>query len=240
MSNLTEILRSTFRVDAADLDKAVSFQRKFGGQLEQILVSMGALSLESLPDLYAIVLQLERFADQDCSEWELPAQAEQLPLTLLLNNDWIPYACTEAKWLILTTTPTNPICLEALSVSSIDVEIQICSHEQLGLLKNKIAHNKLDSAANEMSRSEEARLRELASEAPTVNLLNSLITRALRQRASARANPGSPKARCADKPGWRRYRPRAFHRRPCQTNRPSSALAGRGDSIPDGDNPGRS
>lgn len=184
MSNLTEILRSTFRVDAADLDKAVSFQRKFGGQLEQILVSMGALSLESLPDLYAIVLQLERFADQDCSEWELPAQAEQLPLTLLLNNDWIPYACTEAQWLILTTTPTNPICLEALSVSSIDIEIQICSHEQLGLLKNKIAHNKLDSAANEMSSSEEARLRELASEAPTVNLLNSLITRALRQRAS--------------------------------------------------------
>lgn len=184
MSNLTEVLLSTFRVDAADIDKAVSFQRKFGGQLEQILVSMGALSLESLPDLYAIVLQLERFADQDCSEWELPAQAEQLPLTLLLNNDWIPYACTEAHWLILTTTPTNPICLEALSVSSIDIEIQICSYEQLGLLKNRIAHNKLDSAANEMSSSEEARLRELASEAPTVNLLNSLINRALRQRAS--------------------------------------------------------
>ncbi len=40
-------------VQPADLEKAQAYQQKYGGRLEQILVNMGSLASEALPQIYS-------------------------------------------------------------------------------------------------------------------------------------------------------------------------------------------
>ena len=55
MNSLAAML-SEFGIGPADVDKARAYQKKYGGRLEQILVNMGSLSTETLPDIYARLL----------------------------------------------------------------------------------------------------------------------------------------------------------------------------------------
>ena len=63
---------------------------------------------------------------------------------------------------------------------------RICSRAQFTRLADQLKLGQAEQSANDfsLSHNEEQRLRELASEAPTVNLLNSLIARALNEKAS--------------------------------------------------------
>lgn len=184
MSKLTELLVNDFAVDKAELEKATIYQKKYGGQLEAILVSMGAMSSEALPMLYGRLLDLPVLTAAELDHWELDEAALSLPLHTLLQQNWIPFKKQNNTWVFATTSPTDSLCIELLSLETFGAELAICTYEQLNLLKNKVELQISSSTLNQLSSSEEAKLRELASEAPTVNLLNSLITRALRQRAS--------------------------------------------------------
>ena len=184
MNPLIPILQQQFQVGASDLEKALSYQRKFGGQLEQILVSMGSFSSESLPALYASLLSLPMLRDAEVADWELPEQAYQLNLPSLLEKQWIPYQFVEDKWLFATCSPLNRDVHELLYLSITDFNVVICSLDIMHFLRSKAEQSATPTVTGELSSVEEARLRELALEAPTVNLLNALITRALRQRAS--------------------------------------------------------
>lgn len=184
MNPLIPILQQQFQVALSDIEKALSYQRKFGGQLEQILVSMGSFSSELLPALYAGLLQLPMLTDAEVADWELPEQAYQLSLAALLEKQWVPYQFEQGKWLFATSSPLNRDVHELLSSVAADFKVVICSLDILHYLRSKAEQSAAPAIAGELSSVEEAKLRELASEAPTVNLLNALITRALRQRAS--------------------------------------------------------
>lgn len=184
MNPLIPLLQQQFQVAAGDVEKALSYQRKFGGQLEQILVSMGSFSSELLPQLYAKLLQLPLLTDAEVADWELPEQAYTLNLPALLEKQWVPYLYQQNKWLFATSNPLNRDVHELLSTAAADFQIVMCSLDILHFLRSKAEQSSAPALSGELSSVEEARLRELASEAPTVNLLNALITRALRQRAS--------------------------------------------------------
>lgn len=184
MITLSELLQQSFDVSQADIEKATAFQRKYGGQLEQILVSMGSLSSETLPDIYAALLSLPRMHDDDSIDWVLPEPAKQLPLSNLTQKGWLPFAVEGAVWRFVTIAPLNKDAQEMVTALGLECSLIVAGTEQF----NKLVamSQQLDDIApsGELTSVEEARLRELASEAPTVNLLNALITRALRQRAS--------------------------------------------------------
>jgi general secretion pathway protein E len=184
MSNLPALLQQSFAVSAADVDKASAFQRKYGGQLEQILVSMGSLSSEVLPDIYARLLQLPQLTDTEIEQWELPQQARSLPLPRLLEKGWIPLAYDNQSWRFATIAPLNKDAQEIITALALDCTLYIANSDQFNKLSALALQTDDSHSGGELTSSEESRLRELASEAPTVNLLNALITRALRQRAS--------------------------------------------------------
>lgn len=184
MNPLIPVLQQQFQVGSSDLEKALSYQRKFGGQLEQILVSMGSFSSELLPSLYASLLSLPMLTDAEVADWELPEQAYQLNLPSLLEKQWIPYQFDAGNWLFATCSPLNRDVHELLNLINTDYKVVICSLDILHFLRSKAEQSAAPTVSGELSSVEEARLRELALEAPTVNLLNALITRALRQRAS--------------------------------------------------------
>jgi general secretion pathway protein E len=179
-----DALLGEFGVATADLDKARAYQQKYRGRLEQILVNMGSLSSDALPDIYARLFASPVLAPKEAHAWEPPLGLDALPVEFLLRRGWIPYEVRAGHWDFATTAPFDLEVSEWLGNQGFAFGLRLASEETFGILKARIGPYAGAVAEDSMSSLEEGRLRELATEAPTVNLLNTLITRALRQGAS--------------------------------------------------------
>jgi general secretion pathway protein E len=183
MSSLPELL-TEFGVSAADLDKARAYQQKYRGRLEQVLVNMGSLSAESVPAIHARLLGGAVLDAREARGYEPPLGADELPLDFLIAHEWLPIARSGEAWVFATLAPLDLEVNEWLGRSKTPFELRFVSEETFGILKSRLGHFAVTTGDDGLSSVEEGRLRELATEAPTVNLLNSLIARALRQGAS--------------------------------------------------------
>lgn len=184
MMQLEQLLQSEFGVPVSELEKARTYQAKYHGQLEHILVSMGSLPSDTLPLLYARLLGLPLLTDQEIQDWQFQSFSSDLPLDALTAHQWLLYQHTEDRFHFVSPSPLNKDALEIISTANINFCLSVVTAEQFNQLRNKAEQATAGLDVDELTSVEEARLRELASEAPTVNLLNSLITRALRMRAS--------------------------------------------------------
>ncbi|NQZ82654.1 MAG: type II/IV secretion system protein [Colwellia sp.] len=180
---LGQLLVEEFQVSEDDLKRAESYQSRFGGRLDQVLVNMGSLPDDQVSVLYSKYLDLpllELFQWQDVD----PVSIDSQDLSLLLDNKWVPLAINGSAWTFACRFPLELQVQEWLVQKNIDAEIFIADDSDLQLLTNKYEQLSALDDGQEFVGNEEERLRELATEAPTVNLLNSLISRALRQGAS--------------------------------------------------------
>jgi general secretion pathway protein E len=184
MSEFVELLAS-HGVSSDDISKAQTYQEKYGGRLEQILVNMGGISAEILPSVYAKYLGLSQLDAVTLSSWVPPDLDSESPTQFLLERGWIPFAKEDTGRLVLATK--QPLDLEVnewLVESGLDHAVFLVSDEQFSQLRTRLGFDDQTSKVFGLDAAEEGRLRELASETPTVNLLNSLLARALRQSAS--------------------------------------------------------
>lgn len=198
MMHLATMLEEQFGVSRGEVEKAKSYQLKYGGQLENILISMGSLSTEILPELYAKLLGLPYSNDEDLSDWALPERCKALALGELYDRGWLPFSIENDQVCFATYAPFSKDAQEIITAHNIDFTIKIVNQDQFNLMRSKSEQSDDFADSTALNSIEEARLRELAAEAPTVNLLNSLITRALRMRASdmhIEPNQGKAKVR---------------------------------------------
>lgn len=175
-------------VSSEDIEKAVAYQVKAGGALEKILLNMGSFSEELLPSVYSEYLKSPILTEEQRDSWAPPEDiSDRLAHSFLLENGWLLFEAPESNsHIFVTRAPMNWDVLQYLNNESMDFSCIVASDSDFGILSLKLADagatgSKSDNLLSDL---EEDRLRELASEAPTVNLLNSLITRALRMRAS--------------------------------------------------------
>jgi len=180
---LNELLVEQFQITAQDLAKAENYQKRFGGRLEQILVNMGSLPDDQIAKLYSDYLQLPLLQLEQFLDIDLP-QVDDDALLLLLSNQWVPLVVNDKDWQFACRFPLDLTVNEWLSQQSIQPTVFLAEEADIQALSAKFEQNNSNIEEHELVGDEEERLRELASEAPTVNLLNSLITRALRQGAS--------------------------------------------------------
>ncbi len=180
---LTQLLVEKFSVSVDDLSRAEKFQKKFGGQLEQILVNMGSLPDDQIPQIYSLYLDMPLF---ELSKWQDvdAVTTDKENLDLLIDNQWFPLAIDQNNWTFACRFPLELTVNEWLTKNNINAEIYLASEADCSALMAKFSQTTTLENEQEFLGDEEDRLRELATEAPTVNLLNSLITRALRQGAS--------------------------------------------------------
>ena len=172
-------------VQAADLEKARLYQGKYGGRIEQILVNMGSLSSDALPDIYARLLGVATLPVATAQAWEPPEGIDEVPLDYLVPRGWVPYVRNEqGHWTFATRAPLDLEVNDWLRTRGAPFEMTLVSEEGFGALRSRLGRYRNAVGAAALNSVEEGRLRELASEAPTVNLLNTLVTRALRQAAS--------------------------------------------------------
>lgn len=186
MIDLTQLLASEFKITQADLDKAKSYQNRYDGRLEQILVNMGCLTEDDLAPLYSQLLDYPLFTPENYLDWQLPDFVELLILQELKSLDCLLIAGNDGVWSLACKDPLSLNLAQYIQRHKVDVEIFVATEAQLQTYFYEIqshTESTLDDD-DELTGDEEARLRELASEAPTVNLLNSLITKALARGAS--------------------------------------------------------
>ena len=180
---LSELLHEQFSVTADDISRAESYQKKYGGRIEQILVNMGSLPDDQIAPVYSQYLQLPLV---NVSEWlDTPAPViDETTLKFLIEHHWVPLSIVDQQWAFACRFPLELSINEWLTQQNITADIFIASEVDIQALSAKYSQLEATDDNTEILGDEEARLRELATEAPTVNLLNSLISRALRQGAS--------------------------------------------------------
>jgi general secretion pathway protein E len=188
MIELIDSLRERFQVSQADLDKGQTYQARNGGRLEQILVNMGCLTEDDLAPLYSEILEQPLFNPQAWQNW----QAEDFSpsdLTFLKSKNWLLLEEQQMPngllWTLAAKDPLDLEVIQYLQKRNIEAKVFIATDTDLQTFFYAIqATNESRVDDEELSGDEEARLRELALEAPTVNLLNTLITKALARGAS--------------------------------------------------------
>jgi general secretion pathway protein E len=184
MNTIEQLLQRDFQISDEDISKALSYQEKYGGKLEQILVRLGSLSSEALPALYARLFDLplldhELQADKSVEQLLSPSK---FAAALTLNI--IPLKVDAGCLYCLVKDPTELEVSEFLAALDMPFNAALCPEAQFDALKASLLTSQADVSAASLSSIEEERLREMASEAPTVNLLNTLIAKGLRRRAS--------------------------------------------------------
>ena len=95
---LDELITTRYNVSDVDFEKAKSYQVKFGGRLEQILVNMGSLPEDQVPLLFSEYLELPLInigrALETVTKNEFPDQV----LKVCLDNKWIPIDLISDTW----------------------------------------------------------------------------------------------------------------------------------------------
>lgn len=189
MMNVNNVLQQVLHVSLSDMDKATTFQRKYGGRLEHILVNIGALSEDALPTYYAKVLDTQIISDEKFNELDVNLLRQIEHNQFLASYHWfvieqpsdfsIPYT-------VVASDPFSPEANQYIGHKNLNISLLIATEAQLQRLKQQFEQTDTVNASTneELTDLEEDRLRELAGEAPTVNMLNSLISRALKARAS--------------------------------------------------------
>ncbi len=187
-SRLVEAVKE-IGVSQQDIDKALVYQSKNGGALEHLLVNLGSLTEDELPSVYARALNVELLGElPELSNASIDALKSKLNIEYLAARHWVPVSIENGQLLFVTNAPFDREVLQYLTIESVDYSLVITSNEEIEKAASLFNNTNIESAESEeftvLSELEEGKLRELASEAPTVNLLNSYISKGLKLGAS--------------------------------------------------------
>lgn len=182
---LEQVLFEQLGVSQQDIDKAREYQRKNGGRLEKLLVNLGCLTEEALVDVYSAYLSLKKLDSIAGYEVDKTLLKSSSLKDVLHEHAWVIVTGENQQPLVISADPLSIEAVTALQQHNLDqLPIVVANKTDVDKLWSTFmpAEGKMDMDG--LSDIEEDKLRELASEAPVVNLLNTLITRALKMGAS--------------------------------------------------------
>ncbi len=184
---LGQLLVDRQLVALGDLQKALAFQAQFGGRIGSVLVRLGALSEDSLIPVLSEQLEMPVLSGDD---W--PADGEAIRTTLLeagcslewwLDNGVVAWGVPSGDVVAVARDPLDPALNEALGRA-------FGTRWSWRLGKSQETERLIDMAGNARSRGDMdldddvSHLRELAEEAPVIELVNNILAQAMDQRAS--------------------------------------------------------
>jgi general secretion pathway protein E len=185
---LGELLISRGLIAAEDLDRALELQRERGDKLGRILVDMGYLAQRDL--LSALSAQL----GLPIATLNAPAESPELEglSTRFMRQSLIfPVAVDEEEG-ALTLAMADPLDFETINAvqtfSKLEVRPQLAAEQEiLDALDRGYDEGERQAAAIGVAGGDEddlEHLRDMASEAPVIRLVNAMIAHAIERRAS--------------------------------------------------------
>lgn len=184
---LGELLVERQLVTVGDVQKALAFQAQFPGRIGSVLVRLGALSEDSLIPVLSEQLGIPVLAG---SEW--PAGGDDVRSTMStldyslewwLDNGVVAWSTQGEGVLAVAQDPLDPSVNEALDKA-------FGQAWSWRLAKAQETERLIDMVGNSRSRhdmdmeDDVSHLRELAEEAPVIELVNNILAQAMDQRAS--------------------------------------------------------
>ncbi len=182
---LGQMLLAREAIRPADLDRALELQAGVGGRLGSLLMRIGALSEEQLLDALSAQLQMPVLG-RDLQapaphEWRLPDDVD-LPGDWMVDRQALVWQDQEGAVVCASRDPNAPDLRETMDYLFTGRPVRFV------LAPGQLIERQLD-ALSQVRRADAGtddvrHLRELAEEAPVVELVNSLVAQAVEQRAS--------------------------------------------------------
>jgi general secretion pathway protein E len=180
------------RLKAADLKRAVTYREQHGGDLVTLLVRLGLVSEKDVAEAESKLLDLKLLRTPDYPE-EAPAM-EGISVRFLKQNVILPVNESDTEFTVAMANPRDEFSAQALAMASgknIIRMVGIASEIENGIEKllgggrsamGQIVDNLGGDGDGDLEDVEH--LRDLASEAPVIRLVNLLMQRAVEARAS--------------------------------------------------------
>ena len=179
------------RLKEADLGRARRLQEETGGSLLALLGRLGLVSERDHAETCAAVLGLPLASAKDMPE--LPPEGVALGLRFMTQFHVVPVAEGDSVVDVLAADPQDPYALDAVRLASgKDVRASVAIRSEISDLIERW-HGQGRSAMGAIVETAEGEggdmddvehLRDLASEAPVIRLVNLVIQRAVELRAS--------------------------------------------------------
>jgi len=179
------------RLKKADLKRAETFREQNGGDLVTLLVRLGLVSERDVAEAESRLLNLPLVNINDLPEE--PPDIGKLSLRFLRKNMVLPISVSDGEMCVVMANPRDDFTLKALRMASghdISVKVGVASEIENGIEKlyggGRTAMGQIvDSLAEDREDLEDVEhLRDLASEAPVIRLVNLVLQRAVEARAS--------------------------------------------------------
>ena len=180
------------RLKDSDLRRATSYRDQHGGDLVTLLVRLGLVSERDVAEAEAGLLGLPLVRTAD-----LPDQAPELPdvsVRFLKQNLILPIAESDGELTVVMANPRDNFARRALAMASgrdIVTRVGIASEIENGIEKLLGGgRSAMGQIVESLGGEEEGdledveHLRDLASEAPVIRLVNLILQRAVESRAS--------------------------------------------------------
>lgn len=193
MQQLGEWLVAANKLSEADLQRAIQVQKLSGGKLTQILVRLGLVAERDIAHIL-----VERFGYRLITAEEFPQEPvldeDAISKAFMREQYVLPVADDESTLQVAMLDPSDGFILRALAMATGRViEPLLALSTDLDNAYERLygagaAQREADEALTESALStgvdDVERLRDMASEAPVIRLVNSIFSRALDTRAS--------------------------------------------------------
>lgn len=186
INNVGDALLELEKVSRVDLDRAIEVQRQTGQKLGRMLIDLGTISEEDLRLAYSKLLQIPIWEKKKDDQYPL---VENLPKVFLVANRILPLRVHNGTMDVAIADPSDLLLREAISLAT-QKQIQVfagCEKDITAslsaLFEGEVKEDAVETSAIEVMEDVE-HLRDMASEAPVIRLVNSTLTKAIELGAS--------------------------------------------------------
>ena len=185
---LGELLVARQLATQQDIAKALAFQEQYGGRIGSILVRLGALSEESLLPVLATQLGIGLLESGDWPEdgtsIAVAIEASGLPREWWSDHGVVAWGASDGRYLAASRDPLDPAINEMLDrrLPEGAWDWRLARSQDLDRLLDLVLRS--GAAGGDDDGDDVSHLRELAEEAPVIELVNNILAQAMDQRAS--------------------------------------------------------
>jgi general secretion pathway protein E len=172
-------------IEAVDLEKALNFQREYGGRLGSVLVRLGALSEDTLLPVLGEQLGLPILSLQDApltgTAMTTMIRAAGLSTEWFIDQELAIWEGADSALICAARNPINQYLQETVTGAFPQYRPlwHLARGQDLDNLLKLLADDRDENAGDDV-----AHLRELAEEAPVVELVNNISAQAIDEKAS--------------------------------------------------------
>ncbi len=191
MKKIGELLIEAGKVSERDIERALLAQREMGDRIGQVLIKLGLVS--ELDMIQALSQQLDIPLLLAADFPEEPVELPEIPQIFLLSNGVVPVSRSEQEVLFAASAPQDPYLRKALGMA-VEPPVRVVFGLESDISKALEARDESESGDEDddfgdrfSGQSDDEfieHLKDLASEAPVIRLVNQIIHRAVDVSAS--------------------------------------------------------